>query len=988
MGIVDDYLEYTLKWKKEYGEKILVLLQVGSFFEVYGLRDEKGNICGSNILDFSNICDMMVSAKSQSINNQRVMMAGFGLAQLDKYIHKLQNAGYTVPIYKQDMQSKNTSRSLAEIVSPGTFFDDSAISLSNNTMCVWLHKSHKTRYSQSLMHIGISTIDSSTGRSYINEFSRDCYLDSSTFDDLERIISITKPYECVIVSNMDTSYIEEIVGFVGLSDTVVHIVDKRDKTDSANNACNAEKQVYQQKTMTKIFPQIAGEIIADTFRTHEFAMQSFTMLIDFVYQHRPTLLSKISFPEIENSEGRLLLANHSLRQLNIIDDSRHSGKFSSVSSLLNNCITSMGKRAFLYSITTPITDCDKLTTIYETTEYCIEENVWESIRSELSAVKDIERFVRKLALNKTSPRDIASFYDSLKAISIIYNSISKYPVILEQINKNNIVCATSCDKLICLIEETLDIDKSRFIDDISAERLGTMTPNVACFVKQGRCTKIDLLLSKSVDSSDNFEEIKNILSNLISSNEKSSRTKEFVKIHETAKTNPTLMCTKRRSVLLKSAIQKKYKDVKEINIKNKNKEINLDIGSFSFDTLGSNKKDVCINSPYINSVANNIQNSRGDLIHSLNVFYNEFTQVILNEKNDLDKIISFVSWADELQNRCYTACKFNYCKPTIDPDASKAFVNIEGLRHPLIEQLQTRELYVSNDIGLGDEKDGMLLYGTNAVGKTSLIRALGISVVLAQAGMYVPCKTMVYKPYTKIFTRIIGNDNLFKGLSTFAVEMSELRTILTLCDKNSLIMGDELCSGTESDSARSIFTAGLEWLHNTNSTFLFATHFHEIQNYSEVSSLDRLTMKHMAVTYDEKSDKLVYDRRLRDGPGANMYGLEVCKSLNLPGKFLTRAHEIRVKYDVKSEKILSAKQSRYNSKKLRGSCELCGGAGDEVHHLHHQVEADKNGYIDGHHKNHPANLLNICEICHDKIHTDGTRYRMAKSTDGYILVEE
>ena len=108
-----------------------------------------------------------------------------------------------------------------------------------------------------------------------------------------------------------------------------------------------------------------------------------------------------------------------------------------------------------------------------------------------------------------------------------------------------------------------------------------------------------------------------------------------------------------------------------------------------------------------------------------------------------------------------------------------------------------------------NELDGILLYGTNAVGKTSFIRALGISVIMAQAGLYVPASSYKYKPYKYIFTRILGNDNLFKGLSTFAVEMSELRTILRLADKNSLVLGDELCSGTESISAVSIFVAGV-----------------------------------------------------------------------------------------------------------------------------------------------------------------------------------
>ena len=122
-------------------------------------------------------------------------------------------------------------------------------------------------------------------------------------------------------------------------------------------------------------------------------------------------------------------------------------------------------------------------------------------------------------------------------------------------------------------------------------------------------------------------------------------------------------------------------------------------------------------------------------------------------------------------------------------EADKSFVNAKKLRHCLIEHLQSNELYVTNDVKLGDgEVDGILLYGTNAVGKTSLIRALGISLIMAQSGLYVPCSEYTYKPYNYIFSRILGNDNIFKGLSSFAVEMSELRTILRLADKNSLIL--------------------------------------------------------------------------------------------------------------------------------------------------------------------------------------------------------
>ena len=983
MGIVEEYLEYTRKWKSEYGDKTLVLMQVGSFFEVYGLKEQDGFIHGSNIEEFSRVCDMVVSAKIQKIKSAQVMMAGFGVAQIDKYIRKLQQAGYTVPIYVQDMQAKNTTRSLSEIVSPGTFFDDDSQLLSNITMCVWLYKSSQTRYSPSLMHIGIATIDSTTGRSVINEFSRQCYRDSSTYDDLERIVFITKPYECIIVSNLDTEYVKEIAGFVGLSDILVHIVDKRANTDIAKFAQNAEKQVYQHTLMARFFSTISSEIVTETFRTHEFSMQAFTMLVDFIHQHRPVLLSKVMFPEVQHCSGRLLLANHSLRQLNIIDDGRHNGKYSSVASLLNNCVTPMGQRSFRYTLTSPITDETKLVNTYELTEFCITEEIWNSVRNGLTGVRDMERFIRKLALRRASPKDVVMFYDGVAAASVIYAKLYEYERVANALKMSEITCDDACLDVMNTISNCIDFEKSRNLDDISADKLCLLSPHEACFILAGKNKNVDTLLYECSNSSAQFEEIRNFLSSLISTIENNNKTNDFVKIHETSKSDPTLICTKRRATILTSAINKAH-----TNSTHSNAPCGLDLGSITVETIGSNKKDVIITSPVISTLAKSIQISREKLIVEINRIYNLFVDELLSLNNSIQRIISFVAWADELQNRCYCATKFNYCKPVIQSTSTKAFVEASGLRHPLIEQLQTRELYVTNDITLGNNIDGLLLYGTNAVGKTSLIRALGISVILAQAGMYVPCSSFIFKPYTKIFTRILGNDNLFKGLSTFAVEMSELRTILTMCDKDSLVMGDELCSGTESDSARSIFTAGLEWLHNLHTSFVFATHFHEIKNYSEIIDLGRLVMKHMAVTYDEKNERLVYDRKLRDGPGANMYGLEVCKALNLPNKFLTRAHNIRMRYDKSNANVLGTKGTRYNSNKLKGVCELCSKAGDEVHHLYHQAEANEQGFIGGSHKNHPANLLNICQHCHDKIHSNSKRHRVAKTSKGYMIIEE
>ncbi len=286
--------------------------------------------------------------------------------------------------------------------------------------------------------------------------------------------------------------------------------------------------------------------------------------------------------------------------------------------------------------------------------------------------------------------------------------------------------------------------------------------------------------------------------------------------------------------------------------------------------------------------------------------------------------------------------------------------------------------------------NGVLLYGTNAVGKTSLIRAIGISIIMAQSGFYVPCSQFTYKPYKAIFSRILGNDNLFKGLSTFAVEMSELRTILQLADENSLILGDELCSGTETESALSIFVSGLQHLYHVNSSYIFATHFHEIVNYDEIKEMINLKLMHLEVNYNKQLDCLVYDRKLKDGSGPRIYGLEVCKSLHMKEEFLENAFRIRNKYFSHVKSTLDYNKTSYNASKIKGVCEICKeNIGTEVHHLQHQKDANDKGFIGHFHKNHKANLISICEKCHDEIHKEENKEEsptiFKKTTKGRVL---
>jgi DNA mismatch repair protein MutS len=171
----------------------------------------------------------------------------------------------------------------------------------------------------------------------------------------------------------------------------------------------------------------------------------------------------------------------------------------------------------------------------------------------------------------------------------------------------------------------------------------------------------------------------------------------------------------------------------------------------------------------------------------------------------------------------------------------------------------------------------------------------------------------------------------------------------------------------------------------------FKVHLHEIVDFEEIKSLTNVKLKHMSVVYDKENDLLNYDRKIKDGPGNNMYGLEVCKSLNLPVEFISAAYDIRTKYCPQSGSLLSLKTSHFNSKKIVNLCEKCGkNQGQEVHHLYHQKTANDEGIISNSdcvfHKNNLANLMTLCEECHNEIHKSSKNgSRRVKTTKGIQL---
>jgi DNA mismatch repair protein MutS len=1041
MALIKDYFDKTNKYIQEYGENSIVLMQVGAFFEVYGLKKSNDNsIYGSQIMEFSRICDLNVVDKKVCVGSEHVKMAGFKDMFLDKYVNKLQNAGFTSIVFTQDeiCEGEDIKRSLAGIFSPGTYFSCESNNITNNSCCIWLHLSKNSILGKNkpLIYVGTAIIDIYTGKTFIFEFKEIYINNPTTFDELERIISSYNPSETVIIYNLSKKEVDDVINYTNIQSQSIHFVSLLDDEKSTNNnentnknkqrAKNCEKQIYQKELLEKFYLINDYSSFIESFCENIIAIQSLCFLLDFIFQHNPNLIHKIKEPVLDNIGDKLILANHSLKQLNIIDD-QFKGKYSSVLKMLNDCVTTMGKRKFTYHFLNPTTDEIYLQKEYNIIEYCLTKmDVYLKIKPLLLEIADLTKFHRQIIMKKITPKNLYQLFYSLHCIKNIYKIIiidanlneylkSKLP---EYINLLDTI-----EELSAFLERNLIMELCKDIDSI--QKLETN------FIKFGINILLDEKTQLLQDSENKLESCRKYFNDLISlyennskSNKKNKEDKtEYVKIYETEKNNFSLIATERRCKVLEELLKNANsnantnanKNVCTIELKYSKdaneKKFDFDIKKGVIEFVKHSSSNKYITSYQIQEICKNVSNLKNGLMNTISQVYLQILDQLIGFQKQFDIIAEFITLLDVIFTKAVISKKYGYCKPVIDSDVDKSFINVKSLRHCLIEHIQQNELYVANDIMLGYKglnllpikngdhkglnplkKDGILLYGTNAVGKTSFIRSLGIAVIMAQAGLYVPASEFRYKPYKYIFTRILGNDNIFKGLSTFAVEMSELNTILRLANKNSLILGDELCSGTESISATSIFVAGIKQLANIEASFIFATHLHEIINYDEIQLLKNVQLNHMSVYYDKAKDMLVYDRKIKDGPGNNMYGLEVCKSLNLPQEFLELANNIRMKYHPESASILDQKKSVYNADFIKSICEKCNTKmGEEVHHMQYQKDANDNNLISIEntvfHKNHPANLLNICKKCHDEIHKKNMKQKKVKTSKGIKVLD-
>jgi hypothetical protein len=301
----------------------------------------------------------------------------------------------------------------------------------------------------------------------------------------------------------------------------------------------------------------------------------------------------------------------------------------------------------------------------------------------------------------------------------------------------------------------------------------------------------------------------------------------------------------------------------------------------------------------------------------------------------------------------------------------------ESYYNPLKYSFKIEKLKIQKYCGFEvDKNKRFLLEDFTVTHNSGCMKAVGLCAILAQAGLFVPCDSLTISPYSSLYTRISGDDNIFRGLSSFSLEMVELNAILKRANKKTLVIGDEICRGTEHISGNALVGSAIISLSEVESSFIFASHLHEIMEFDEIKEIPTVKAFHLSVKCDSKNG-LVYDRTMKEGCGEKIYGVVVAQNIVQDKKFIDMAVKLRNKLTESYDGILSGKKSKYNKNIMVYACHLCGTKDRDVHisnlethHINFQSNCENGVVTDKKHlkKNNEANLIVLCNDCHDKIH--------------------
>nr|YP_009679792.1 MutS-like protein [Ptilella grandis]QDP70715.1 MutS-like protein [Ptilella grandis] len=968
--IIMQYFNLMEENYSKYGLSVIPLIQIGKFYELWHEPDapciqqaysqaellaESGPSTGGPlgvtppIEQVASLLDMRIISPGK----RSLLQMGFPIYSLTTYLSILLDKGWTIIVIDELVTGKSgpKQRAVSQIYSPSCNLED----------CSELSYVISIYFKDDLL--GVTLFSAMNGHSVMFP----AYWEDR--DKVARLLISYRIKEVVIWadSGADPGILNKIYGlligwnlFPSEPNAIIEVMSSpcylsyRYENDNKEwlllhiySSINEEwfNKNYQEYTLSKIFQSTWTDDL------NQVNIISLLGILQFVKDRNPNFIKNLQLPESYHSVVsplNLILCNRAEYQLDLLPK---KGKLGGLLNLIDYCSTAMGKRRLKSRLLNPITDYSELNLRYEevaTFKQLLDTQIFDN--SELKQIKDLSSLHRQWAIcaSSVNTTDTTLWLPPKKLYQIYHSYLSA--------NK--------------FIRSLLPLLRPLAIEHLA------VVPQLESLIEEiGQFFQVDNLLG---DLKDILQPTDNLTNLLVQQQALKDQLTEWAEQTSNVVFQDTISIKAEyfsKEGYALSILSKKLAKLNRVRLPASSANT-IDINSIII--LGKRGNYNIITSPAILKVSVEFNLLEEQINTYVKQTYNrELKRLYFSYSELFLPLENIISRLDVALSGAIVSTKFNYTKPCLQGEG-KGLIETTNLRHPLIEQLNTQEECVAHDISLEDK--GMLIFSANGAGKSTLLRAIGVNIILAQAGMYVAADSFKLRPYHYLITRILGGDDIHKGQGTFEVEMRDLSTILKLANYNSLILGDEICHGTEVSSGLAILAATIERLTAARTSFVLSTHLHK------VCSLIDSPVRYYHLSVIQREDLgIIYERKLKPGPGPSQYGIEVMGHIINDREFYSSALKYRKLINWKSPSLRPRSKyssltvfrpSKYNTKVFIDSCEICGAPAEAIHHIKPKRLCSFN-------LNRRSNLVPVCSSCHLDIHRNKISILGWKRTPGH-----
>lgn len=616
--------------------------------------------------------------------------------------------------------------------------------------------------------------------------------------------------------------------------------------------------------LTEITSQIE-DLMLQHFDMHnrpdnKIAHKAIATLLEYLHETVKTDLTHLNKLTYLDSSKSLFIDTYTLRNLEITRNLRDGGKKDTLYDVLDFTKTAMGSRLLRKWLEYPLLSPKKINDRLDAVANLVSDfSLRNNLREQLKEIYDFERLLTRMEVGTANARDMNALKSSLYVLPAIKKSLAKATAkLLVNIHQK----ISTYDDLVVLIDKAIVEDPSFSIRE-------------GGFIKDGYNQELD--------------EYRNIAKNskrLLQQMEEDEKNKTGIK---SLKIGYNKVFGYYIEVRHSSTEMVPENYIRKQTLANAERYITPELKEFETKILGAQEKIVQLE-------------------------YNLFTELrdILKTKiSSIQNTAHEIAILDVLVSLAQAGDEYNYIRPKLLDDGT---IHIKDGRHPLVERILNRDLFVPNDTHLDNaQNEIMIITGPNMAGKSTYMRQSALLTLMTQVGSFIPAREASISPVDKIFTRIGASDDLVSGQSTFMVEMNEVSHILKYATNKSLVILDEIGRGTSTYDGMSIARAVIEHIRDhIGAKTLFATHYHELTDLE-----DDIHVKNYCIAVKEKGSDVTFLRRIIRGSADKSYGIHVAKLAGLPQEVVKRAETILIDLEntapTKEKTIISKNNSDENN---------------------------------------------------------------------------